>query len=178
MTAGLDGSRERGPRQRCSLERLPRASVLFVRRLDHPSSPAVLLAPWHRRAGQVIAAAPAADVATFLLPRYAFPLAAMAHTACSPSCRNAAWALPPADPPNTSGSNFAPGCPWEARKDQSACLADQDAYPSSSSACPRSPCCLDAVRGQAGFDLARTRPSDADPWEPRPPRPGRAALPG
>ena len=37
-------------------------------------------APRHLRAGQAAAAAPAAGAATFLLPRYASPVAIMAHT--------------------------------------------------------------------------------------------------
>ncbi len=52
----------------------------LVRRLDRSSSPAALFAPRHLRAGQAAAAAPAAGVATVLLPRYAAPAAIMAHT--------------------------------------------------------------------------------------------------
>ena len=52
----------------------------LVRRLDRSSSPTALFAPRHLRAGQAAAAAPAAGVATFLLPRYASPVAIMAHT--------------------------------------------------------------------------------------------------
>ena len=52
----------------------------LVRRLDRSSSPAALLAPRHRRTGQAATAVPAAGVATFLLPRYASPVAIMAHT--------------------------------------------------------------------------------------------------
>jgi hypothetical protein len=53
---------------------------LLVRRLDRSSSSAAPLAPRHLRAGQAAAAAPAACVATCLLPRYASPVAIMAHT--------------------------------------------------------------------------------------------------
>ncbi len=49
----------------------------LIRRLDRSSSPAALFAPRHLRAGQAAAAAPAACVATFLLPRYASPVAIM-----------------------------------------------------------------------------------------------------
>jgi hypothetical protein len=52
----------------------------LVRRIDRSSSPAALLAPWHRRTGQAITAFVAACVATLLLPRYASPFAIMAHT--------------------------------------------------------------------------------------------------
>src|SRR5215210_3502292 len=57
--------------------RRPRSAVGFpgslVRRIDRSSSPAAFLAPWHRRTVQAAAAA-------LLLPRYASPVAIMAHT--------------------------------------------------------------------------------------------------
>ena len=53
---------------------------VLVRRLDRSSSPAAFFAPRPLRAGQAAAAAPAAGVATVLLPRYASPVAIMAHT--------------------------------------------------------------------------------------------------
>jgi hypothetical protein len=68
------------PKHGCGIGMPVQHTGFLVRRLDRSSSPTALLAPRHLRAGQAAAAAPAASVATFLLPRYASPVAIMAHT--------------------------------------------------------------------------------------------------